>query len=126
MVKGGRFGARVIVAATVVENIEVVAQVTAVVPHVVSSELHIPRAGLDHKSKAKSAKAEKDFASERKRSAALMNRIKKLETEAILSNQQIVEVEELLHVSHESTYRRMGHLKRAATSARTSAARKAA
>ena len=55
-----------------------------------------------------------------------MNSIKKFGGEAILSNQKIAEVEELLRVSHESNYRRMRYLKRAVTFARTSAARKAA
>ncbi len=76
MVKGGGFGARVILEVTVNENAEVVAHVTAVAPHVVSSELRINRAGLDHGSKAKIARTERDFASERQLSAGLMNRIK--------------------------------------------------
>ena len=83
--KGGRFGPRVIVAETIIENADIVTPTLA--PHVVgSSFLHIPRIGLDHRSKAKIARAERDYSAERQRSAALMKRIKILETEIAVSN----------------------------------------
>ncbi len=85
--KGGRYGPRIIVAETIIENAEVVAP-TLDAPVVVSSILHIPRIGLDHRSKAKIARAERDYAVERQRSAALMKRIKVLETDVAVSNQQ--------------------------------------
>jgi hypothetical protein len=75
-VKDGRYGARVIVAETVIKNTEVVAH-TIVAPHAVSSELDIPCVGLDHKSKSK-LQEKKGFANERLRSAALINRIQNL------------------------------------------------
>ncbi len=64
-VKGGRFGASVIVAEAVIENTGVDSQVADDAPKIVSSILHIPRVGLDHISKAKIARAERDFAAER-------------------------------------------------------------
>jgi hypothetical protein len=124
MVKGGRFGARVISAEAVNENTEVVAHTVA--SRVVSSILHIPRVGLDHISKAKMARAERDFAAERQRSAALMQHIKSLEADAILSNQKIAEVEELLRISRELNYRRLRKARRKVALAKTSAAKKAA
>ncbi len=63
-VKGGRFGASVIVAEAVIENTVVDSHV-ADAPKIVSSILHIPRVGLDHISKPKIAIAERDFAAER-------------------------------------------------------------
>jgi len=81
----------VIFAETIIENAEVDAPTLA--PHVVvSSILHILRIGLDHKSKAKIARAEKYYAAERQRSAALMRRIKILETDIAVSNRRIVDV----------------------------------
>jgi len=123
-VKGGRFGARVIVAEAVFKNAASDSQVVA--PNVVSSILHIPRVGLDHRSKAKIARAEKDFAAERQRSAVLRERIKLLEADAILSNQRLSDVEELLRVSREVNLRRLRLAKRSEALAKTSAARKAA
>ena len=124
-VKGGRFGARAIVAEAVIGNTAINSQV-ADAPNIVSSILHIPRVGLDHKSKAKIARAEKDFAAERQRIAMLRERIKLLEADAILSNQRLSDVEELLRVSREVNFRRLRLAKRSEALAKTSAARKAA
>ena len=122
-VKGDIFGARVIFAEAVNENNEVAAHTIA--PRVVSSILHTPRVDLDHRSKTKIARAQGDFAAERQRIAALMQRIKSLEADAILSNQKIADVEDLLHISRELNYRRLRKAKRKAMLAKTSAAKKA-
>ena len=46
-VKGGRFGARAIVAEAVIGNTSIDSQVDDA-PNIVSSTLNIPRVGLDH------------------------------------------------------------------------------
>ncbi len=85
--KGGRFGPKVIVAETIIENAEVDAP-TLDAFVVVSSILHIPRIGLDHRSKAKIARAERDYDAERQRCAALMKRIKVFETDVAVCNKK--------------------------------------
>jgi hypothetical protein len=57
---------------------------------------------LDYRSKAKTARAERDFANERRRNAALKKRIQILEVDVVLFNQKIAEVDELLRVLRES------------------------
>jgi len=124
-IKGGRFGPRVIVEESIIENAEVVAP--TIVPHVVvSSILQIPRIGLDKRSKAKIARAESDYVAERQRSVALMKRIKNLETGVVASNHKIVDVEERLKVTRELNYQRLRLARRAASFAKSSEARKVA
>jgi hypothetical protein len=75
--------AKVIIAEAVIENTDVVDETVA--PHVVSSIFHITRVGLDHTSKRKIARAERD--AERQRSAALyMQSITLSEAYVILEN----------------------------------------
>ena len=78
---------------------------------------HITRVGLDHKRKALIARAGRYFPNESQHSAALINRIKFFEADAILS---IAYKEDLLRVSRDLNYRRKCHLKRATPFARTS------
>ena len=124
-VKDGRFGARAIVAEAITGNTVIDSQV-ADAPNIASSILHIPRVGLDHISKAKIATTKRYFLAERHRSASLRERIKLLEADAILSNQRLADVEELLHVSRGVNIRRLRLAKRGEALAKTSATRKAA
>jgi len=81
-VKGGRFGARAIVAEAIIGNTAIDLQVVDA-PNIVSSILHIPRVGLDHRSKAKIARSQRDFLVERHRKATLRELIKLLEADAV-------------------------------------------
>ena len=124
--RNGSNGRFVLCAALALSDTNNVGDMTVVTAQSTLQNIPARSGGLDQRTKAKIARAERDFYAERQRNSILVARVKSLETDLYVANKKIADAEEQARVNREAVNRKIRLARQAALIAKTTAAKKAA